>query len=87
MAVLNGVWLLGTDGIPHQVPDNEAVIASFVGRGWTVTDLPRDLGPDDEEFQDALAQLRDEAEPQPAEEPEPAQPVAAAPATEKKEVK
>lgn len=58
MPLLNGVWLVNAEGAPHQVPDNEAVIDSFVGRGWRVTDLPRDKDSDDEEFQAALAALQ-----------------------------
>jgi hypothetical protein len=49
-------WLISDiNGLPHRVPDDPAVIATHVARGFELTDLPGDLNPDDEEFVAALA--------------------------------
>lgn len=69
MPLLDGVWLVNAEGVPHQVPNNQAVINSFVGRGWRVTDLPSDLDSDDEEFQNLLAELSAEKEESPEQPP------------------
>lgn len=68
MPAFEGVWLINSELEVHLVPNNRGVITSFVGRGWRVTDLPRDLDADDPEFVEALQKLQaeDEAESKPA---------------------
>jgi len=56
------VWLISSDGLPHRVPDNPGVVASFVGRDYEATDLPGDLSEDDEEFVALLAEWQDRKE-------------------------
>lgn len=49
-------WLISDiNGLPHRFPDDPAVIAAFVARGYEVTDIPGDLNDDDEEFLAAMA--------------------------------
>ena len=53
------VWLVsGVNGLPHRVPDNPDAIAGFVGRGFTITDIPGVLNSDDEEFLIEFAKLQ-----------------------------
>jgi hypothetical protein len=52
-------WLVSSvNGLPHRVPDNESAIATLVGRGFEVTDLPGDWQSDDEEFLAALEEWK-----------------------------
>ena len=53
------VWLLsGVNGIPHRVADDQAVIASFVARGFELTGISGEIPSDSEEFQVELAKLQ-----------------------------
>jgi hypothetical protein len=86
MPRFQGVWLINSlNGLPHYAPDEPGVIASLVGRGYEVTDLPVDLDSDDPDFIEALEKLQGQAE---EEEPgefelvETAEPVVAKSATE-----
>jgi len=49
-------WLIsGINGMPHRVPDNPGVVASYVGRGYELTDIDGELASDSEEFAVELA--------------------------------
>lgn len=74
-------WLVsGVNGLPHRVPDDPAVIATYVGRGYELTDISGDMpAADDEDFAAALEEWQASKEPAEAEAAEPPDEVLEAP--------